>query len=427
MPESKNEEERDLSIETYLNQIERINLLLSDVDNYLSGKNSRFPKAELSSILREIVDNEMFELMILFMMTYYGIKKQLKNEAQYKDAIDGMRELMGWEKETSKNKINALEKFGLGIDNMAEGKSENALPYLKEASEIDPNNPIILIQLASAYSDIKDFANMNKYFKKSLEMENKFFESKIETTEEFDNLIKIFYEKRDLLKKINIKRESYENLLAKEPEILSSITILLEELIKYIDGEDNRISEKDIPYIMGDIIDDLFEYISIISGVCYFILKHNLGSEKEVSDILDALKYVIGYSEHQDLPFENINILDREHENVYQASRGKMPPPKPFIAPSISQPNTEHAKLLKTIEELVNKPIPKLNLVEYGSTGIRIKNGEIIELSLVSEGLSELPEDVCKINSLKKLIIRDDRLSYVPKCIERLSNLESLS
>ncbi len=72
---------------------------------------------------------------------------------------------------------------------------------------------------------------------------------------------------------------------------------------------------------MTEIIEDIFkillEWISIVASLTYYHLKYNLGTEKQVNDLLDALNDINGYKKHK---FKQIKVLpstrSKKAENV---------------------------------------------------------------------------------------------------------------
>jgi WD40 repeat protein len=128
---------------------------------------------------------------------------------------------------------------------------------------------------------------------------------------------------------------------------------------------------------------------------------------------------------------DSISVLTSPHQTVLDASKGKIS--ELFI--NRNQKHEENGKLLEhnqsiiigEIERLIEKKLPFVNQVDFGTHGIRIENGNITELGLISCGISEIPLNISKLGTLKKLIVRDQNLLLVPESIGELTNLESLS
>lgn len=430
--------------EAYLNKLENITLLLNDVHEYFVGKEHRLSVENIPDMIEEIAHNEGMYFMIHFMFFYYGVKKQLKNENQYADLIKGLKEIMGWEKKNSINKIKAFQLLAFGNDDLMKKNIESAINKFKQAHELDPKNPFIVLSLSRAYTEQKDYQNMGMYRKIGLELMSRMHEKEVlDPSEEFNKIMQRFYEKRELINNFINKRFFYREFLPNKIDIRLYFCHILDEIASLLRGESNLIPKDKAHLVLEDIFEDLFEWLSIVCGAAYYHLKHKLGSEEQISDILDALKDINGFEVHKNLDDEafgipstpgfpdSISILSSPHQTVLDASKGKINSTFgnrrqiPKDRDNISDHN--QAEIINELELLTKKPLPSVNQIDFGTHGIRIENGKITELGLISCGISEIPEDISKLTSLKKLVVRDQNLSIVPESIGQLKNLESLS
>jgi len=441
---SEAEEAEKHPFETYLKKLENIALLLNDVHEYLVGKEYRLSVENVPDMIEEIANNEGMYFMIQFMFFYYGVKKQLKNESQYADLIRGLKEIMGWEKQNSINKIKAFQLLAFGNDDLIKKNYESAITKFKHAHELDPKNPFIVLSLSRAYAEQKDYQNMGVYRKIGLKLMARMHEEEeLEPSEEFNKIMHRFYEKRDSIYNFIDKRTFYKEFLPNKIDIRLYFCHILDEIASLLRGESNLIPKEQAHLVLEDLFEDIFEWLSIVCGAAYYHLEHKLGSEDEISDILDALKDINGFETHKNLDEEafgvprplgfpdSISILSSPHQTVLDATKGKINSTFgnrrsiPIKRDNISDPIQSH--ILNELERLIKKPIPSVNQVDFGTHGVRIEDGEITELGLISCGVSEIPKDISKLISLKRLIVRDQNLSIVPKSIGQLKNLESLS
>ncbi len=441
---SEAEEAEKHPFEKYLKKLENIALLLNDVHEYLTGKEYRLSVENMPDMIEELASNEGMYFMIHFMFFYYGVKKQLKNESQYADLIRGLKEIMGWEKQNSINKIKAFQLLAFGNDDLIKKNYESAITKFKHAHELDPKNPFIVLSLSRAYAEQKDYQNMGVYRKIGLKLIARMHEEEeLEPSKEFNKIMHRFYEKRDSIYNFINKRTFYKKFLPNKIDIRLYFCHILDEIASLLRGESNLIPKEQAHLVLEDLFEDIFEWLSIVCGAAYYHLEHNLGSEDEISNILDALKDINGFETHKNLDEEafgipgpprfpdSISILSSPHQTVLDASKGKIDntfgnrKPIPINREYISDPIQSH--ILNELERLIKKPIPSVNQVDFGTHGVRIEDGEITELGLISCVISEIPKDISKLISLKKLIIRDQNLSIVPESIGQLKNLESLS
>jgi len=88
-----------------------------------------------------------------------GIKKQLVSEQQYQDAINSMKELKGWEQESKKKEVAALQMCGAVRIHQEQGKYKKALKSYKEALNSKRNR--IYLNLDSLLFYVKIDQNIN--------------------------------------------------------------------------------------------------------------------------------------------------------------------------------------------------------------------------------------------------------------------------
>jgi tetratricopeptide (TPR) repeat protein len=288
-------------------RMEQYALLLGGIRDYLEGKKSMIRPKEIPDILMEFIGNEINLLTIDYSFAYFGLKHQLVKEGQQEDAVKGMKELMGWDSHQSKLKVNSNLLTGQAMFQGAFSHFKEAFRYLHEALALDPNNQTAWHWLAETYKEDGEFQKAQDCRDKMKEITNKknFQESEIEISdpnEIFKSLIKKFYDKKESIHNFLSKRGFYPNVISEDQGILSHFGNLLNEVRNFIRKKDCFLPEGQIVNVLNDIIDDLLEWMSIVSGVAYYKLKYALGSEDEENDILEAMLDILGWAEHQDLP-----------------------------------------------------------------------------------------------------------------------------
>jgi len=93
---------------------------------------------------------------------------------------------------------------------------------------------------------------------------------------------------------------------------------------------------------------------------------------------------------------------------------------------SISKSYPYKNKVLKSIEQRINKLIPLKNELKQNDIGYIESNGEITDLSLFKCHLEHFPEEILKLTSLRILMLRRNIITQLPSNIAFLSNLNLL-
>lgn len=91
---------------------------------------------------------------------------------------------------------------------------------------------------------------------------------------------------------------------------------------------------------------------------------------------------------------------------------------------------SEQSKVLKEIIGRKWKNVPQLDIystIKYDTFGIKVEDGDIIELGLFRDLIYSLPESIGNLKSLKRLYLHNNRLTTLPESIGNLSSLENLS
>ena len=224
----------------YLNRMERFAVLLTDVRYCFLGKAHRMSRENIMLMLDQIVHDEHIFYMIFFMGAYKAVKKENTDMRQKEEIIDAMKQLMGWEKQNIRNKVTDVYKFNISIDDLIK----------KE----DVGNP----------------------------------------KEEFTSLTKLFFKQRKPFTNFVNSRPFYKNILNPPPQATLYVCVLLENVANFFRDKEKQFDWDQMSNMMEDIFDILLEWISIVAGLTYYHLKYDLGTDKQVRDILDALKDING-------------------------------------------------------------------------------------------------------------------------------------
>lgn len=232
-----------------LNRMERFALLLLDVRKCFSGEAHRLSREKISQMLDDIVHNEHLFYMIFFMGAYQAVKKENESEEQKKESINAMEVLMGWEKQSVREKVNSIYNRPLNVLND------------ELASKKDRDTP----------------------------------------TKEFSILMKLFREKKDSLTNFTQSQSFYKEILNPPPQATLYVAILLENVANFFRFREKKFNWDQMENIMEDIFEILLEWISIVAGLTYYHLKYHFGTKEQVEDLLDALKDINGYGKHRKL------------------------------------------------------------------------------------------------------------------------------
>ncbi|MBD3350513.1 MAG: hypothetical protein GF364_03405 [Candidatus Lokiarchaeota archaeon] len=87
----------------------------------------------------------------------------------------------------------------------------------------------------------------------------------------------------------------------------------------------------------------------------------------------------------------------------------------------------EQAEIMEELNSIFTKKLPIVENIVYNTFGVLIENRNVIGLSLFNQGLSILPEIICKLTSLKTLNLASNNLTSLPDSIKNLTSLEELS
>ncbi|MFX1259362.1 MAG: leucine-rich repeat domain-containing protein [Promethearchaeota archaeon] len=87
----------------------------------------------------------------------------------------------------------------------------------------------------------------------------------------------------------------------------------------------------------------------------------------------------------------------------------------------------DHLKVLKELEELIHKSIPRISEVNWGSFGVEIKDNEIVGIGLFDCKLNTLPNSIIALKSLKSLFLPVNQFKTFPSLISKLLSLEYIN
>ena len=212
----------------YLNRMERFTVLLTDVRYCFLGRAHRMSRENIMEMLDQIVHDEHLFYMIYFLGAYKEVKGENSTKKQKDDVIDGMKQLMGWEKQDIRDKITAVYEGTFSIDKL-----------IKKVEVVNP-------------------------------------------TEDFSALIKVFYEKRISFTDFINTRPFYKEILSSPPQATLYVCVLLEKVGNFFRSELRQFDWDQTSNILEDIFEILLEWISLIAGLVYYHLEYNLGSEQQV-------------------------------------------------------------------------------------------------------------------------------------------------
>lgn len=226
----------DHPIHQISNRMEQFAMFLTDVIYCFSGKAHRLSRDKIVEMIDHIVHDEHLFYMIYFMGAYNNVKKEKATEKSKQEIIEGMEQLMGWEKRSNRDKTTAMYEF-----NFEKAKQ------LYQKKDINPKK-------------------------------------------EFNALLKLYYKRRDKIKDFINSRSFYKEILDPIPHITLYVCVLLGVVADFFRETLKRYTWDQMENVMGDVFEILLEWISIVAGLTYYHLKYDLGTEEQVSDLLDTLK-----------------------------------------------------------------------------------------------------------------------------------------
>ncbi|MFX1255417.1 MAG: leucine-rich repeat domain-containing protein [Promethearchaeota archaeon] len=86
----------------------------------------------------------------------------------------------------------------------------------------------------------------------------------------------------------------------------------------------------------------------------------------------------------------------------------------------------EQAKILEELEKIIKQTIPRVSELRWDTLGIKLEDDEVIGLGLYNCGLTELPEVLNQLNSLKELMIYKNPLKTISNFTFNLKSLQTL-
>ncbi|MFX0069972.1 MAG: leucine-rich repeat domain-containing protein [Candidatus Hermodarchaeota archaeon] len=87
----------------------------------------------------------------------------------------------------------------------------------------------------------------------------------------------------------------------------------------------------------------------------------------------------------------------------------------------------EHAKILEELEKFIEKSFPLKEEIDWETFGVKIKDNNVIGLSLYYQELSTLPESIGNLSSLNELFLYENQLTNLPDSLGNLKYLKELS
>ncbi len=303
-----------------VNRFQQLALLLTDIINQLIGFEHLFPKQEIPDILSDIINNELNILLLNYSFAYYGLKGQLVNQAQYNDAINGMKELMGWEKQEKKNELKAIYISGIGGRYLERGDVKKAIKILKEALVVDSENPMVLVKLVKAYVKKGELVSAEKYRQKGArfflkyDIEKERNETKSIAKKEFEQYIKKFKNYSVIFKKFYTGKSYYNRIFNEDEGILIQLQSILKEVRRFLKGKETCIPEERIIESLDDVMNIFFDWLSIVSGMSYYILKYKFDIKNQKEEVIQAIANVLGYLDLDKIP-SPVEIKNKIHNS----------------------------------------------------------------------------------------------------------------
>ncbi len=163
-------------------------------------------------------------------------------------------------------------------------------------------------------------------------------------------------------------------------------------------------------------------------------IRQSLKDELDFNNIKNFPEFkniLLGFDANKNEPFppSSFSILTSRHSklrNTLNKGAGVLKKKKSGKK-NLELPKTDQLQLLEELENLLKRKLPYVHRIDYGTSGVKVEDGNITGLGLIACGVSEVPEIITKFAFLTKLVIRDSNLSLVPGSIGDLKSLKSLS
>ncbi len=88
-------------------------------------------------------------------------------------------------------------------------------------------------------------------------------------------------------------KEQYRQI-KENNSLLTFIQKFLQDLRKYIKEKSYKVPQKVYLKMIRDIMGIYFNWMSIVSGILYYVSAHDFGNSKQKTDIITALEKILG-------------------------------------------------------------------------------------------------------------------------------------
>lgn len=92
----------------------------------------------------------------------------------------------------------------------------------------------------------------------------------------------------------------------------------------------------------------------------------------------------------------------------------------------IDENKTDENILIKSLEEILKKSIPQIDIIRWDTIGVHLRNRKVIGLGLNNCNLRNIPKIVTKFKFLKVLYLTNNQLTILPEFFSNLITLEEL-
>jgi len=274
----------------------------------LSENDHVFSPKDFMELISLMIKDETAMLILNFTFAYYAIKRELSTPEKEQDAIESMKELLGWELESNKRFVQSYHYMRLGQKYEKEGDLKNALDHFRKALDIDETNVMIYYYLSELCEKQQDLVRSERYRKMGINVLIPSLLPEMTPSEHFNRLFQQFQQKSKVFQeKIPKKYSAYFDEPIDNSDTLFAMQQIMEKFLKYLEG-DRELSPKILIKLIDVLIDDYFEWISLVAGLAYFNLKDGVGSQEEIGELLDAIKNILGMEKHHSLDQESINV-----------------------------------------------------------------------------------------------------------------------
>ncbi len=185
-------------------------------------------------------------------------------------------------------------------------------------------------------------------------------------------------------------------------------------------------------YLCGNIIKTLPKNIGHLKNLEVLQLDGNKISKLPKSlNSLTSLKQLFLRNNHITEYFKSLKMLEEQSCTIYlsddlsKVGKNQFDEVELIYYHEISLYKSEY-EVIKNLEKICGEIIPTTKDPDRQLFGFYTEEGYVINLNLNFKELNDLPETICQLAKLRKLILRGNKLATLPESIKKLATMKHL-